>query len=301
MSADINNVRLDEVEISERSELGELAERQRRYLSIIKDNPWGFSPRGQTAVQAARRALATKTGMYAKIPLVCKGDTCPYADSCSLLPYGLAPEGDYCPVEVAQVEALVQGYYHDFEIDELSFADKSLINEIVFLDIMLERCKALLAKEGTPVSDIVIGMSEAGEEIQQPAVSKAWEAYEKMTKRKDQKLQLLAATRNMRLKLEPDTGDRDSVVELIMNNITGDDIVESESAKSNRRLLNNVDISEAQLAQVSTSERAIADVTDADYAQQLKSAKQRRQKQRKMARSSQDSLIDTDKQEMLDP
>lgn len=264
-----------------------MAERQRRYLSIIKDNPWGFSPRGQTAVQAARRALATKTGMYAKIPLVCKGDACPYADSCSLLPYGLAPEGDYCPVEVAQVEALVQGYYHDFEIDELSFADKSLINEIVFLDIMLERCKALLAKEGTPVSDIVIGMSEAGEEIQQPAVSKAWEAYEKMTKRKDQKLQLLAATRNMRLKLEPDTGDRDSVVELIMNNITGDDIVESESAKHNRRLLNNVS--------------AIADATDADYAQQLKSAKQRRQKQRKMARSSQDSLIDTDKQEILDP
>ena len=267
MSVDINNVRFDEVEISERSELDELAEQMRRYLSIIKDNPWGFSPKGQTAVQAARRALATKTGMYAKIPLVCKGDTCPYADSCSLLPYGLAPEGDYCPVEVAQVEALVQGYYNDFEIDELSFADKSLINEIVFLDIMLERCKALLAKEGTPVSDIVIGVSEAGEEIQQPAVSKAWEAYEKMTKRKDQKLQLLAATRNMRLKLEPDTGDRDSVVELIMNNITGDDIVESESAKCNRRLLNNV--------------------SDADYTQQLKSAKQRRQEQRKMARCGQ--------------
>ena len=226
--------------------------------------------------------MATKTGMYAKIPLVCKGDACPYADSCSLLPYGLAPEGDYCPVEVAQVEALVQGYYNDFEIDELSFADKSLINEIVFLDIMLERCKALLAKEGTPVSDIVIGLSEAGEEIQQPAVSKAWEAYEKMTKRKDQKLQLLAATRNMRLKLEPDAADRDSVVELIMNNVSPEDI------------------SEAELTKAKTSgERVqlLADVTDGDYEQQLKLAKKHRQEQRRAARNSQNSLIDTDKQE----
>ena len=31
--------------------------------------------------------LSTKTGMYARIPLVCKANSCPYAEKCQLLNY----------------------------------------------------------------------------------------------------------------------------------------------------------------------------------------------------------------------
>jgi len=193
-----------------------------RLLSVLKDNPWGLSMKGQTAAEAARKMISIKHGLHSRIPITCKGDDCPYSTTCQLLPYDLAPVGEYCPREIAMVEALVQGYYSDFNLDEMSFTDRSLVNEVVFLDIMLERCKGLMAKEGVPVADVVIGLSEHGDEIRQEQVSKAWEAYEKITKRKDQKLQLLARTRNVTDKTQED--NHDSMMQIIMQNITEDDL-----------------------------------------------------------------------------
>lgn len=205
-------------------------ENANRYLENLADNPWGLSPKALTAKQAAMRSLSTKTGLYARIPITCKGDACPYAETCSLLPYDLAPEGEYCPVEISQVEALVQGYYRDFDLDEMSFTDRSLVNEIVFLDIILERCRGLMAKEGTPVTEILIGMTDHGEEIRQPNVSRAWETYEKVTKRKDQKLQLLMATRNMKMKM-PQEEKQTSWIDAINATVSEEDLAAAVAAE----------------------------------------------------------------------
>ena len=62
-------------------------------------------------------------------------------------------------------------YAKDVDIDTTSFTDITLLNEIIGYDIMLERCRSLMAKEGTPVIDVVVGVAENGEEIRQPAVS----------------------------------------------------------------------------------------------------------------------------------
>ena len=146
--------------------------------------------------------LATKTGMYAKIPILCKADTCPYNDNCSLLPYGLAPQGEYCPIETAQIEMRYMAYSKEFDLESSSFTDKNLVNEIIGLDIMLERCRALMAKEGTPVIEICAGVSESGEPIMQPAVSKAWDAYDRMSKKRNEAYSYMMATR----KDKKDTG-----------------------------------------------------------------------------------------------
>ena len=193
-----------------------------RLLAVLKDNPWGLSTKGLTAAQTARQMMSIKNGLHSRIPITCKGDNCPYSTTCQLVPYDLAPVGEPCPREIAMVETLVQGYYSDFELDEMSFTDRSLVNEIVFLDIMLERCKGLMSKEGVPISEVVIGLSEHGDEIRQEQVSKAWEAYEKITKRKDQKLQLLARTRNVVDKTKED--NHESMMQVIMQNITEDDL-----------------------------------------------------------------------------
>lgn len=52
-------------------------------------NIWGHSTLGLEAKKAAMSMLSTKNGMYARIPLVCKANSCPYADSCMLLKYDL--------------------------------------------------------------------------------------------------------------------------------------------------------------------------------------------------------------------
>lgn len=201
----------------------------KRFVEALPENPWGLSSKGLSARKAAASMIRLKTGMYSPIPIICKADDCPYSESCSLLPYDLAPEGEFCPVEIAKIEALVQGYYSDFELDEMSFTDRSLVNEVVGLDIMIDRCKALMAKEGTPVVDIVIGVAENGAEIHQPAVSKSIEAYEKLTKRKDQKLQFLAKTNRDRQRFAPEQ-NRDSWIQSVADVITADDLEESNNS-----------------------------------------------------------------------
>lgn len=174
----------------------EAVENRKRFeASLATGNRWGLSFKGLEATKAAHAMIATKTGMFARIPIICKADTCPYADTCPLLPCNLAPEGEFCPVEIAQIENRAMAYAEDIGIENASYTDKVLLDEIVGLDIMLERCRALMAKEGTPVVEIVAGVSEQGEEIKQPAVSKAWEAYERMSKKRDAAYSMLMLTR----------------------------------------------------------------------------------------------------------
>lgn len=170
-------------------------------LKIFEDeleetgNIWGFSKKGLHGQRAAMSALSTKTGMYAKVPITCKGDNCPYSETCKLLPYDLAPEGEPCPIETTQIELFGKGYSQDIDIESTSFVDKRLVSDLIKYDVMLERCMALMAKEGTPVIDVIIGVADDGTEIRQPVVSKAWEAYEKISKKRNDTYQLLMMTR----------------------------------------------------------------------------------------------------------
>ncbi len=178
----------------EESDAVEKREKFEKAISA-QNNIWGYSNQGLEAKKAAMTMLSTKTGMYAKIPLVCKADNCPYADTCQLLPYDLAPVGEYCPIETSQIELRSVAYAKDMDIDNASFTDRTLLNEIVGYDVMLERCRALMAKEGTPVIDVVIGIAENGDEIKQPVVSKSWEAYNKIVQRRNEAYQLMMMTR----------------------------------------------------------------------------------------------------------
>lgn len=187
-------------------------------------NTWGYSNVGIEAKRAAMSMLATKTGMYARIPLMCKAESCPYSDSCSLLPYNLAPIGEPCPVETAQIEIRFAGYEKDFNLDNASFTDKNLVAELINHDIMLERCKALITKEGVLVTDVVAGVSENGEEFYRPEVSKHWEAYERIQKKRNEIYQLMMATRRDN-KDKEGSGD-DSITKAMADMFAADFVVE---------------------------------------------------------------------------
>lgn len=174
------------------------AQRQKLERAMQSENPWNRSPLGIEAEKAAMAMLSTKHGMYAKVPIACKGESCPYAFQCELLKYGLAPAGERCPLETARMSAEYAGYAKEFNIDEASQTDKTLISEIISMDILLDRCQALMAKEGTPVIEVLAGISDSGDEIMQPAVSKAWEAFQSISKRRNDNMQLMMATRRDR-------------------------------------------------------------------------------------------------------
>lgn len=220
-----------EVETAQAAELAEIKAR-RDALEANIGNVWGHSRLGLEAKKAAMTMLSTKHGMYAKIPLVCKAQACPYSESCLILKYDLAPEGEPCAVETAEIEARYAGYSMDFDIEAASFTDRALVSEIINLDIMIERCKALMAKEGVPVVDVVAGIDENGNVLMRPEVSKSVDAYEKFTKKRNEIYQLMVATRkDKKIDVAEDLGIHTIIAQAIDSDENGGFVIDERPDK----------------------------------------------------------------------
>ena len=190
--------------------------------SLDQRNSWQYSAKGIQAKRAAKAINSLKTGLYARVPIICKGQGCPYAGTCALLPEDLAPEREPCPFEAEKVESLVAGYAKDFDIDDLSFTDSILLKEIINCDIIIDRCMALMQEEATPVIEMSMGCDKEGNEVFQPNVSKAWEALERISKKRNADYQLMLMTRKDRKKDGEE--DENNALDTLLDNISAVDI-----------------------------------------------------------------------------
>lgn len=191
---EISTLNMTESELVEYEE----ARAKRELFEQNVSNIWGYTPLGMEAKKAAMSMLSTKTGLYAKVPIHCKQDDCPYAQTCLLLEAGLAPYGQKCPFETAMIETRYIGYERDFGLDGASFTDNTIIAELINLDVQIERCKSLLAAQQIAIEEVVVGMSEDGRALTKPEVSKAWELYERANNRRDKILDSMLGTRKSR-------------------------------------------------------------------------------------------------------
>lgn len=191
--------------------------------NLQSDNPWNRSPLGLEAERASLSMMNTRHGLYARVPIFCKGRKCPYAQSCDLLEANLAPVGERCPVESSRIAQEYYGYADQFDIENATMTDKILMSEIISMDILAGRATALMAKEQTPVQDMIIGLSESGEPIMQPAVSKAFEAYDKISRRRNELLQLMNATRKDQSKIPKEETPVESIQEILVQAVSDPD------------------------------------------------------------------------------
>ncbi len=156
---------------------------------------WGGSPKMLTALQASLHATTVKHALYAAIPLVCKGRRCVYADTCPLLAQDQAPEGERCPIEISHILTKFKNYTDELGIDQDNIIDMTLIKDLIDIDVQLNRADARLAIDGDFIQMITIGISNDGDEIQQPAIHKAAEFKDKLLKKRHDVLGLLHSTR----------------------------------------------------------------------------------------------------------
>ncbi len=206
----------DLVESADETELAEMQNAYEKLMGRIKTNIWGYDKKGAMAVKASMQMLATKTGMYTRIPIFCKGDDCPYSETCILLAGGMAPVGKPCPHETSMIAMKLAGYMEEFDLgkEDASITDKALVEEIILMEIVMERCKALMSQEVNPIQMMVAGMSEDGSPIMQPQVSKTMEAYERASKKRNADYDLLMATRkNKKKDDEDDKSDLMSIID----------------------------------------------------------------------------------------
>lgn len=188
-----------EVQRSEMERMLDADQRLQRMLSAIKNpNKWGYSAAGSLSKDLISKHLnSQKTGLHSMYPIMCNGSGCPYSSQCFAFKHNIQPPvGEPCVMETTKMEELVIAYDRDFNFDECTATDMLAINELIQLDIMIDRCNKLIAQELTPVIEVNIGVSpQTGDVITQPAISKYYDAYEKMSKRRSMLVDELNASR----------------------------------------------------------------------------------------------------------
>ena len=213
-----------------RNEIIELEEAKRNREAVEQmlaqnNNPWNYSSAALESKKAAMAMLSTKTGLYARIPLTCKADNCPYAKACLLLQNDLAPYGEKCALETSLIEKSLEGYIRDFDLKpDSSYTDFTIVKELVSADIMMERAQALLSQEGLAIEEVYAGSNDANENFYRKEISKSLELYERHSKMRDRLLSNMMATRKEKARMK--VADEKSFYDILADIMEADFIID---------------------------------------------------------------------------
>lgn len=207
-----------------------IANRKRLEAVVTKsDNLWGYTELGKEALKAAMTMISTKHGLYANIPIICKAENCPYADTCRLVEFELAPLSEMCPIEVASVKARYEAYAQDFDLANGSFTDQVIVNDLIETDILMDRCKKLIQNEVMPIVDSIVNYTDDGTPIYEKKVSPTIELNERLSKKRANLLNLMKATRKDKNDVTNDTFTVSDIFSQIVEMETnGEGFVEDE-------------------------------------------------------------------------
>ena len=172
-----------ETDLSKReSELVELLDK-----FVQQYNSWGYTEDGQLLYDKAMHMLATDHAIYARMPIICKGENCIYKND---------------PLHKAGIVKV-----------ESSYTDKVLVHELITLDLLISRAMQYINnKDYEPVVDVVTNITETGQEITQPMVSKGIELYTNLVQKRDKVFELLSATRKDKIRNNVDSLDHDTAL-----------------------------------------------------------------------------------------
>lgn len=156
---------------------------------------WKLSKKGREVVSRAIELNRTEFGLYASIPMVCKGEDCIYAELYPELHEGLSETGERCPVEVAMIMTRYEAYTNELDISAKDAVDMSILRDVIDCDIQITRAENKMAIEGDFVKDVTVGVNEAGVPVTQEQISQAAQYKEKIQAKRNTALKLLNSTR----------------------------------------------------------------------------------------------------------
>ncbi len=162
-------------------------------LALIAE-VWGLDEQAAKGVSRASRVVTLKHGMLAQVPMVCRGERCPYVSTCYVSPEE-RPVNGRCPIEIATILALFDRYCRHLDIGEEDIVDLTLVKELIDLDIQLLRADHYMAARPEFVEEVPVFVTEDGLVYTKPEVSKAVEYKERLRKERHRILQLLNSTR----------------------------------------------------------------------------------------------------------
>ncbi len=189
----------------------QLSPKAEKLVTVNLPKAWKVSEKGMKALRQTVSSNEAKHGMYSSIPMLCRGEACPYAQVCPLVETGDAPDGERCTLEIALILRKFEDYSEEFGIDETNVVDMGLTKDLIDLDIQQFRAENRLAIEGDFIQDVVVAVNERGDEITNPQISKASEYKEKVMTKRHKILELMNSTRKdkagdkLSVQLDPST------------------------------------------------------------------------------------------------
>ena len=181
-------------------ELVEKRELQEKAKDLGLPTFWGATDQWFAGVIKSKNIKNLKYGLSASIPIICRGESCPYVESC-YLDGNERVVGARCPIEVGTIIQMYHMYCEQLGInlDNIDLkehtVDLSLINELVELDIKIMRTQNKLAIDADMISDVIAEIGHKGEMYTRPEVHQAEVLAEKLRKDRHRVFEDLLSTR----------------------------------------------------------------------------------------------------------
>lgn len=172
-------------------------------LSVLKqmEDVWGMHPALAAVAQNAQGLYKIKHGMFASVPIVCKGDNCPYKDVCRI-DQAYRVVGQRCPQEAGAILARYEQWCRHFKISfegdmvsEGDLVDASLIRDLVENEIQLLRAENKIAISGDFIGQTVSSVDQRGNAYYENAVTPEAQYKLQLQDKRYKLLNLLNSTR----------------------------------------------------------------------------------------------------------
>lgn len=115
---------------------------------------WGITPAIIQEITKSTKIKASKHGMFASVPIICKGLDCAYATVCTV-PVQQRTVGMRCPMEIGAILARFNQWCAHFGIDisgetipDESLTDATLVRDLVNIEVQMIRCENKIAING---------------------------------------------------------------------------------------------------------------------------------------------------------
>lgn len=183
-------------------------------MSNSAKSVWNLSDEALILANAAVSKHKLKHGMFSGIPIICRGEHCPYKAVCNI-PDQHVKAGDRCPVEIGAIIARFDHWCNHFTIDTSSdiindedLVDASLIRDMVDIEIQMLRADNRMAINADFISQTISQIDARGRVYYEDKISAESEFKLQLLDKRYKILQLLNSTRkdkakDLKLELTP--------------------------------------------------------------------------------------------------
>jgi len=127
---------------------------------------WGIEPALIKELSNVNKVYSSKHGLFASIPILCKGPDCAYKDVC-MISKKQRKVGQRCPMEIAAILSRYNQWCEHFEIDTSQdmidpkdLVDATLIKDLVNIEVQMIRAENKIALNGDFMADTLLDIDK---------------------------------------------------------------------------------------------------------------------------------------------